>query len=177
MIIFRYSIRTWLTSFFLRHFSKWHPQMFLSMKLDAKTAKHNEIKWNKTKLQRKEEEERLGLNGCLAVYSKWYKVCVCTCVCVCVCVCACRCVCVCVRVHARMCVRVHAFSLPLSLSIYIYREREGASFIFILFTINDGIIHVYIYIYIIFTNPSARAWYDTRSIFKWSLTGLNSEFS
>ena len=29
----------------------------------------------------------------------------------------------------------------------------------------------------IFTNPSARAGYDTRSIFKWSLTGLNSEFS
>ena len=30
---------------------------------------------------------------------------------------------------------------------------------------------------IIFTNPSARAGYDTRSIFKWSSTGLNSEFS
>ena len=30
---------------------------------------------------------------------------------------------------------------------------------------------------IIFTNPSARAGYDTRSIFKLSLTGLNSEFS
>ena len=30
---------------------------------------------------------------------------------------------------------------------------------------------------IIFTNPSARAVYDTRSIFKWSLIGLNSEFS
>ena len=30
----------------------------------------------------------------------------------------------------------------------------------------------------IFTNPSAQAGYDTRSIFfKWSLTGLNSEFS
>ena len=31
--------------------------------------------------------------------------------------------------------------------------------------------------YTIFTNPSARAGYDTRSIFKRSLTGLNSEFS
>ena len=31
--------------------------------------------------------------------------------------------------------------------------------------------------FIIFTNPSARAGYDTRSIFKWSLTGFNSEFS
>ena len=29
----------------------------------------------------------------------------------------------------------------------------------------------------IFTNPSAQAGYDTRSIFKRSLTGLNSEFS
>ena len=31
--------------------------------------------------------------------------------------------------------------------------------------------------FIIFTNPSARAGYDTRSSFKQSLTGLNSEFS
>ena len=30
---------------------------------------------------------------------------------------------------------------------------------------------------ILFTNPSARAGYDTRSIFKRSLTGLNSDFS
>ena len=38
--------------------------------------------------------------------------------------------------------------------------------------------HIYIYIYIpIFTNPSVQAGYDTRSIFKRSLTGLNSEFS
>ena len=29
---------------------------------------------------------------------------------------------------------------------------------------------------ILFTNPSARAGYDTRLIFKRSLTGLNSEF-
>ena len=33
------------------------------------------------------------------------------------------------------------------------------------------------YQFILFTNPSARAGYDTRSIFKQSLTGLNSEFS
>ena len=31
--------------------------------------------------------------------------------------------------------------------------------------------------FIIFTNPSARAGYDTRSIFKRSLTGFNSEYS
>ena len=30
---------------------------------------------------------------------------------------------------------------------------------------------------ILFTNPSARAGYDTRSIFKRSLTGFNLEFS
>ena len=33
------------------------------------------------------------------------------------------------------------------------------------------------YLFMLFTNPSARAGYDTRSIFKRSLTGLNSEFS
>ena len=38
-------------------------------------------------------------------------------------------------------------------------------------------IIIIIIIIIIFTNPSARAGYDTRSIFKRSLTGLNSEFS
>ena len=31
--------------------------------------------------------------------------------------------------------------------------------------------------FILFTNPSARAGYDTRSIFKRSSTGFNSEFS
>ena len=35
----------------------------------------------------------------------------------------------------------------------------------------------YVLYHIIFTNPSARAGYDTRSIFKRSLTGLTSEFS
>ena len=30
---------------------------------------------------------------------------------------------------------------------------------------------------IIFTDPSAQVVYDTRSVFKRSLTGLNSEFS
>ena len=33
------------------------------------------------------------------------------------------------------------------------------------------------YLFIIFANLSARAGYDTRAIFKRSLTGLNSEFS
>ena len=42
-------------------------------------------------------------------------------------------------------------------------------------------IYIYIYIYMfcffLFTNPSTRAGYDTRSISKQSLIGLNSEFS
>ena len=39
------------------------------------------------------------------------------------------------------------------------------------------ISHLFTHCLIIFTNPSARAGYDTRSIFKQSLTGLDSEFS
>ena len=38
-------------------------------------------------------------------------------------------------------------------------------------------IYIYIYIVILSTNPSARAGYDTRSIFKRSLTGFNSDIS
>ena len=36
-------------------------------------------------------------------------------------------------------------------------------------------VNVFI-LFILFTNPSARAGYDTRSIFKWSLTGFNNVF-
>ena len=43
--------------------------------------------------------------------------------------------------------------------------------------LSDSFVSHIIIIIIIFTNPSARTGYDTRSIFKWSLTGLNSEFS
>ena len=39
------------------------------------------------------------------------------------------------------------------------------------------VLRITLYFLIIFTNPSARAGYDTKSIFKRSLTGLNSEFS
>ena len=42
---------------------------------------------------------------------------------------------------------------------------------------SPGFLSVLWLILIIFTNPSARAGYDTRSIFNQSLTGLNSEFS
>ena len=40
-----------------------------------------------------------------------------------------------------------------------------------------GRVHVVDKIKVLFTNPPARAGYDTRSIFKRSLTGFNSEFS
>ena len=39
------------------------------------------------------------------------------------------------------------------------------------------IFKILIKVYPYLPNPSARAGYDTRSIFKRSLTGLNSEFS
>ena len=39
------------------------------------------------------------------------------------------------------------------------------------------ILNTWVWVLTIFTNPSARVGYDTRSIFKRSLTGLHSEFS
>ena len=44
--------------------------------------------------------------------------------------------------------------------------------------LKEKIIYIYIHTHThILTNPSTRAEYDTRSIFKQSLTDLNSEFS
>ena len=40
-----------------------------------------------------------------------------------------------------------------------------------------GVLFHWLTSVVLFTNPSARAGYDTRSIFKRSLTGFNSEFS
>ena len=67
---------------------------------------------------------------------------------------------------------------PLSLSfiyiyiyIYIYiREAVWSNEYSFLLNKIDGSV------YIIFTNPSARTGYDTRSVFKRSLTGLKSVF-
>ena len=44
-------------------------------------------------------------------------------------------------------------------------------------TNNNDNIDLYFLYWSYLPNPSARVGYDTRSIFKWSLTGLNSEFS
>ena len=72
---------------------------------------------------------------------------------------------------------------------YIYQEKEGGRRLTALIIPS---IHryddsktaekkrrktCYLFNFTIFTNPSARVGYDTRSIFKRSLTGLNSEFS
>ena len=62
-------------------------------------------------------------------------------------------------------------SLSLTLPIYIYIYMCVCVCVCVC-----RCIYIYIYIYI-YTNPSARAGYDTRSIFKRSLTGFNSEFS
>ena len=91
--------------------------------------------------------------------------CVCACMCVCMCVCACICVYVCVCVcgclfvyHKYPSVLKSIFINVIGVGKYLQRKRVFN----ILF---------------IFTNLSTRTRYDTRSIFKWSLTGLNSEFS
>ena len=51
------------------------------------------------------------------------------------------------------------------------------SFVNIIIIIIIIVVVVLLLLIIIFTNPSARAGYDTRSIFKQSLTYLNSEYS
>ena len=69
----------------------------------------------------------------------------------------------------------HKVSSLFNLTYYIYIYIHTFSLYIYIIYID---IYIYIYIYIsIFTTSSARAGYDTRSIFKWSLTGLNSEFS
>ena len=66
----------------------------------------------------------------------------------------------------------------LRLDVEVYFELNLYIFDQILtFTSGEDGINIYIYISSIFTNPSARAGYDTRSIFERSLTGFNSEFS
>ena len=64
------------------------------------------------------------------------------------------------------------------ISHYIYKDVIGG--VFVVKAMDCGIVGLVwfgLFGFIIFTNPSAQAGYDTRSIFKRSLTGLNSEFS
>ena len=58
-------------------------------------------------------------------------------------------------------------------SIYGSNRSTGKLLVFDWNGWNHMILHTLSYL----PNPSTRAGYDTRSIFKWSLTGLNSEFS
>ena len=68
--------------------------------------------------------------------------------------------------YLSICLSITVFSyLSIYLSISVYSHLS----IYL-----SQSIHIYLSI---FTNPSARAGYDTRSIFKRSLTGLNSQFS
>ena len=62
---------------------------------------------------------------------------------------------------------------PLTLTLTEDFEQETQTQIHLIW---EGVL-LFFREYPIFTNPSARAGYDTRSIFKRSLTGLNSEFS
>ena len=67
-------------------------------------------------------------------------------------------------------------SLPMPSKINYWSWRRNFSIInclYIFFIVLPIYIYIYIYIYI---NRSARSWCSTRSIFKRSLTGLNSEF-
>ena len=69
-------------------------------------------------------------------------------------------------------IAVHAFASRVSMSVLV--DETQLPRLVILSTSFRGLPFS---VEILFTNPSARAGYDTRSIFKRSLTGLNSEFS
>ena len=61
-------------------------------------------------------------------------------------------------------------------SIKIFLRVCALAFVGFLFYITNAFLYE-LNLMVLFTNPSARAGYDTRSIFKRSLTGFNSEFS
>ena len=105
--------------------------------------------------------------------------CVCLCLCVCVCVVCVCCVCMCVCVCVCVCVFVGMADFGKSNKMRKISGKVGETdtdneFINISASLKKKKI---IYIYTIFTHPSARAGYDTRSIFKRSFIGLISEFS
>ena len=101
------------------------------------------------------------------------------------------CISVCMYVYMYICIRLSPtvliyLSIYLSRFIYIhvctYVCLSVRTYVrtYICMCLLPSVLYLSIYLSIyqsIFTNPSARAGYDTRSIFKLSLTGLNSEFS
>ena len=70
----------------------------------------------------------------------------------------------------------HLYELELHSRYYVHFPTYNFGKVINLLTSSYGLI-ITTGLEVIFTNPSARAGYDTRSIFKRSLTGLNSEFS
>ena len=62
----------------------------------------------------------------------------------------------------------------------IHYTTEAINVCWVRITVENKIYYIFYDAFVditIFTNPTAWAGYDTRSIFKRSLTGLNSEFS
>ena len=57
------------------------------------------------------------------------------------------------------------------------KRKTGGKITGLSFAESQSVVHDRDRWQVLFTNPSAGAGYDTRSIFKRSLTGLNSEFS
>ena len=72
---------------------------------------------------------------------------------------------------------VYKIVLPRYYSFWVFKPQSDSEYRLSLSTATMCAWKSSKKIYIIFTNPSARAGYDTRSIFKRSLTGLNLEFS
>ena len=79
------------------------------------------------------------------------------------------------RLRSRLDIRTSSVTFSSHLLIGTSSCRETTSLIQLILHYDELILVRYSVI--LFTNPSARAGYDTRSIFKRSLTGLNSEFS
>ena len=83
------------------------------------------------------------------------------------CVCVCVCVCVCIYIY----IYINTGSLPKLLDCSPMARDTGVQSQVASYQRPKK------WYLILFTNTSAWAGYDTRSIFKRSLTGLNSEFS
>ena len=112
------------------------------------------------------------VSGCVWVMSwlhiyVWVYACVIVCICVQVRVCEYIQVCACVSkcLHVSTCVRV-----CVCVCVYLFVCLFVCLFGWLVWFYDISTIVSYL---ILFTNPSARAGYDTRSIFNRSLTGLN----
>ena len=71
----------------------------------------------------------------------------------------------------------NSYAFPTDVRDLCLSKSQNLKYWFFLSWQNTNAIQSSLTRLLLFTNPSARAEYDTRSIFKRSLTGLNSEFS